>query len=198
MRPLRVVVIDDDAATCDFLRAVFTAEGHECQVFVDPGAAERHLASQKADLAMVDVYLGDTNGIDLLAHLQELQPELYPVVMTARASVETAARSVAEGAVDYVSKPLGVDEIRQICVRADGFRSQPRKAATVLPAEPAESAILGRSPKMLEVYKAVGRVAASNANVLITGASGTGKELVARAIHQHSKRAQQPFIPVNC
>ncbi len=199
MRPLRVVVIDDDAATCDFLRAVFTAEGHECRVFVEAAAAERHLASQKADLAMVDVYLGKTNGIDLLGRLQHLQPELYPVVMTARASVETAARSVAEGAVDYVSKPLGVDEIRRICERADGFRSQSRKAAAAAPpGEPAESAIIGRSPKMLEVYKAVGRVAASSANVLITGASGTGKELVARAIHQHSKRAQQPFIPVNC
>ncbi|HYX67784.1 MAG TPA: sigma-54 dependent transcriptional regulator [Terriglobales bacterium] len=198
MRPLRVVVIDDDPSTCDFLRAVFTAEGHECQVFVEPDAAERHLASQKADLAMVDVYLGRVNGIDLLARLQELQPELYPVMMTARASVETAARSVAEGAVDYVSKPLEIDEIRKICARADGFRAQSRKAAVELPAEAADSAIIGRSPKMLEVYKAVGRVAASNANVLITGPSGTGKELVARAIHQHSKRAQHPFIPVNC
>ena len=198
MRPLRVVVIDDDASTCDFLRAVFTAEGHECQVFVEPAAAERHLANEKADLAMVDVYLGSVNGIDLLSRLQDLQPELYPVVMTAKASVETAARSVAEGAVDYVSKPLGIDEIRHICQRADGFRSQARKPVAEFPVEASESAIVGRSPQMLEVYKAVGRVAASNANVLITGASGTGKELVARAIHQHSKRAQKPFTPVNC
>jgi len=198
MRPLRVVVIDDDAATCDFLRAVFTAEGHDCRAFLEPGAAERHLASQRADLVMVDVYLGDTNGTDLLSRLQSIQPELYPVVMTARASVETAARSVAEGAVDYFSKPLSVDDIRQICARADGFRLQARKVAAEEPMEESDSAIIGRSARMLDVYKSVGRVAGSNVNVLITGPSGTGKELIARAIHQHSKRAQQPFIPVNC
>jgi len=198
MRPLRVVVIDDDADTCAFLRTVFSEEGHDCQAFLNAESAERHLAANKADLALVDIYLGTANGIDLLGRLQELQPELYPVVMTARISVETAARSVAEGAVDYVSKPLTIEQIRQICTRADGFRSHSRKPPAPVQVELEDSAIIGSSPQMLEVYKAVGRVAASNANVLITGASGTGKELVARAIHQHSKRAPQPFIPVNC
>jgi DNA-binding NtrC family response regulator len=198
MRPLRVVVIDDDADTCAFLRAVFSAEGHDCQVFLNAESAEQHLAANKADLALVDIYLGSTNGIDLLGRLQALQPELYPVVMTARISVETAARSVAEGAVDYVSKPLTIEQIRQICARADGFRSHSRKPPAPAQVRLEDSAIIGSSPNMLEVYKAVGRVAPSNANVLITGASGTGKELVARAIHQHSKRAPQPFIPVNC
>ena len=198
MRPLRVVVIDDDADTCAFLRTVFSAEGHECRTFLNAESAELYLAGNKADLALVDIYLGTANGIDLLSRLQALQPELYPVVMTARVSVETAARSVAEGAVDYVSKPLTIEQIKQICSRADGFRSQSRKPQAPAKTESQDSAIIGSSPKMLEVYKAVGRVAASNANVLITGASGTGKELVARAIHEHSKRAAQPFIPVNC
>jgi DNA-binding NtrC family response regulator len=198
MEPLRVVVIDDEVNTCTFLRAVFEAEGHGCCTFLRAEEAELYLAANHADLVMVDVYLGELNGIDLLERLRTLRPHLYPVVMTANVSVETAARALSEGAVDYVSKPLTAEQIRAIASRADGFRFQQREPAVPQLDEPLDSAIIGRSPKMLDVYKAIGRVAASNVGVLITGASGTGKELVARAIHQHSKRNDQPFTPVNC
>jgi DNA-binding NtrC family response regulator len=198
MQPLRVVVIDDESDTCSFLQAVFRAEGHECHTFLRAEEAEQYLEENKVDLAMVDVYLGPLNGIDLLQRLCTLQPKLYPVVMTANISVETAARALSEGAVDYVSKPLAIEQVRAIAARADKFRLQNRAEPAAPVAEIRDSAIVGRSSKMLEVYKAIGRVAASNVNVLITGASGTGKELVARAIHQHSKRAKQPFTPVNC
>jgi len=197
MQPLRVVVIDDEPSTCAFLQAVFVAEGHECRTFVRAVEAEQYLAANEADLAMVDVYLGPVNGIDVLQRLKELRPRIYPVIMTANVSVETAARAISEGAVDYVSKPLTAEQIRAIAKRADGFRQQQQISAPVVE-ESQDSAIVGRSPKMLEVYKVIGRVAASNVSVLITGASGTGKELVARAIHQHSKRNDQPFTPVNC
>jgi len=195
---MRVIVIDDEPNTCAFLQAAFTAEGHQCQTFVRPEEAERYLAEADADLAMVDVYLGAVNGIDLLSRLRALKPDLYPVIMTAHVSVETAARSVAEGAVDYVSKPLTIEQIRGICQRARGARAQKQEPAEEPATAVQDSAIIGSSAKMLAIYKAIGRVAASNVNVLITGASGTGKELVASAIHQHSKRAQQPFTPVNC
>ena len=195
---MRVIVIDDEPNTCAFLQAAFTAEGHQCHTFVRPEEAERYLADADADLAIVDVYLGAMNGIDLLSRLRALKPELYPVIMTAHVSVETAARSVAEGAVDYVSKPLTVEQIRAICQRARGARAQKKEPAEEPGTPVQDSAIIGSSSKMLAIYKAIGRVAASNVNVLITGASGTGKELVARAIHQHSKREQQPFTPVNC
>ena len=198
MQPLRVVVIDDEADTCAFLRAVLTAEGHDCRVFLNAEAAERHLADYHADLALVDIYLGKVNGIDLLARLKELRPRMYAAIMTAHVSVETAAKSVAQGAIDYIRKPITVEQIRQLCERAKAFLAH-RDAADEQPEpELPFSAIVGRSPRMLQVYKEIGRVALSNANVFITGTSGTGKELVARAIHQHSKRASQPFIPVNC
>jgi DNA-binding NtrC family response regulator len=199
MQPLRVVIIDDEPSTCALLQAVFAAEGHQCQTFLRAEEAEEYLRTHEADLAMVDVYLGPFNGIDLLENLRLLRPRLYPVIMTANVSVETAARALTQGAIDYVSKPLTADQIRAIAARADGFRLQHREPAAVpVVEESPDSAIIGRSPKMLEVYKAVGRVAASNVSVLITGTSGTGKELVARAIHQHSKRKDQPFTPVNC
>jgi DNA-binding NtrC family response regulator len=197
MQPLRVVVVDDEPSACSFLQAVFAAEGHECHTFLRPEEAEQYLAANEADLAMVDVYLGTVNGIDLLQRLRSLQPNLYSVIMTAHVSVETAARSLSEGAVDYVSKPLTIEQVKGIAARADRFRLQNQQPVAT-PDELQDSAIIGRSPKMLDVYKSIGRVAVSNLNVLITGASGTGKELVARAIHQHSKRAQQPFTPVNC
>src|SRR5215831_16034957 len=182
MQALRVVVIDDDPGTCEFLRAIFTAEGHDCQTFLRADVAEQHLAANPADLVMVDVYLGAENGIDLLRRFRELQPRLYPVIMTANVSVETAARALSEGAVDYVSKPLTIEQVRDIARRAQEFRSQKREEVPASIPELHESAIVGRSPKMLEVYKSIGRVAGSDVTVLITGPSGSGKELVARAI----------------
>jgi len=199
MHPLRVLIVDDDPNTCSFLKAVFAAEGHQCEAFLRAEEAEQYLGEHEADLVMVDVYLGALNGIDVLQKLRTLCPDkMYAVIMTAHISVETAARSLSEGAIDYVGKPLSIEQVRAIAARASDFRSQNREELPLPELEPAESAIIGRSPKMLEVYKSIGRVAASNVSVLITGASGTGKELVARAIHQHSKRAQQVFTPVNC
>jgi DNA-binding NtrC family response regulator len=198
MHPLRVVVVDDEANTCSFLQAVFAAEGHECHSFLRAEEAERYLEANQADLAMVDVYLGCTNGIDVLQRMIARQDRLYPVIMTANVSVETAARALREGAVDYVSKPLTIEQVRDLARRAEEFRSQKREEAAAPVPELHKSAIVGRSPKMLEVYKAIGRVAGSDVNVLITGPSGSGKELVARAMHQHSKRAAEPFTPVNC
>jgi DNA-binding NtrC family response regulator len=193
---LRVVIVDDDPATCVFLESVLTAEGHECKAFVRPEEGEAYLCNNPVDLAIVDVYLGRTTGVELLRRCRVHRPNLYSVVITGQISVEMAARSVAEGAVDYQQKPLSIDDVVKIAQRAVEHKS--RTSETFVPEEIEDSSIVGRSPKMLEVYKAIARVAPSNANVLITGASGTGKELVARAIHDHSKRAQLPFTPVNC
>ena len=199
MRPLKVVVLDDEYGTRAFLSAAFAAEGHECVSFARAKEAEEYLSHQPVDLAMVDVYLGAENGIDLLHRLRDLQPDLYPVVMTAHASLDTAARSVAEGAVDYVSKPIDMQSIRILC---DSVRKMRSERATATPDAEVRassgSAMVGKSPLMLEVFKTVGRVASSDVPVLITGPSGVGKELVARAIHEHSKRASQPFVAVNC
>lgn len=198
MQPLRVLVVDDDPSTCSFLKAALGADGHDCHTFLRVEEAENHLAETKVDLVMVDVYLGSVNGIDVLRKFRVMYPKMYAVIMTAHISVETAARSLGEGAVDYVSKPLSVEQIRAIAQRAVAYRSRSQEELPSSETGRAESAIIGRSAKMLEVYKAVGRVAASNMNVLITGASGTGKELVAQAIHQHSKRSRHVFTPVNC
>lgn len=117
-------------------------------------------------------------------------------MMTAHATLETVTQSFGGGALEYLSKPLLIDDLLALVNKLESSRSSD---AEIAPAGPApDTAIVGRSPKMLEVYRAIARVAPSNASVLILGASGTGKELVARAIHVHSPRAHMPFMPVNC
>ncbi len=197
--PVQILVVDDDRATAGWLHSVLTAEGYECEVAHSREEAEAVLSQKPFHIAFADIYLGDANGLDLVKRVQGLQPECNCVVMTAHATVETAARSVVEGALEYLGKPLLIDELLAVVRRL----AQPRKpnpegvdaaAADFSP----ESAIIGRSPRMLEVYRAIARVAPSDATVLISGASGTGKELVAKAIHAHSSRAEKPFTPINC
>src|SRR5258707_3652077 len=193
---LRVLVVDDDNSICRWLNAVLTAEGYECRAARSVEDAEPLLREGPIDLALLDIYIGQSNGLEFLEKLKSLQPECKCVVMTGHASVETVARSVAGGALEYLSKPLLIDELIALLRKLTGPRQTPSPAQKDSFAP--ESAIIGRSPKMLEVYRAVARVAPSTASVLITGASGSGKELVARAIHAHSARAEMPFTPINC
>jgi DNA-binding NtrC family response regulator len=193
---LQVVIVDDDPGTCAFLETVLTEAEHRCKSFVRASEAETYITNHPVDLAIVDVYLGPTTGVELLRRCRAHRPKLYSVVITGQVSLEMAARSVAEGAVDYIQKPLAIDSVLEIAERALEHRE---RAAEDSPPQPeSESKIVGTSPSMLQVYKLIARVAPSTANVLITGASGTGKELVARAIHEHSRRAELPFTPVNC
>jgi DNA-binding NtrC family response regulator len=195
-KPLRVLVVDDDNSICRWLNAVLTAEGYECRAARSVEDAEPLLREGPIDLALLDIYIGQSNGLEFLEKLKTLQPECKCVVMTAHASVETVARSVAGGALEYLSKPLLIDELLALLRKLTGPRQTPSPGRKDSFAP--ESAIIGRSPKMLEVYRAVARVAPSTASVLISGASGSGKELVARAIHAHSARTEMPFTPINC
>jgi DNA-binding NtrC family response regulator len=195
-KPLRVLVVDDDKSICRWLNAVLTAEGYECRTVRSVEDAEPLLHEGPIDLALLDIYIGQANGLEFLEKLKSLQPVCKCVMMTAHASVETVARSVSGGALEYLSKPLLIDELLALLRKLTGPRQIPSPAPKDNFAP--ESAIIGRSPKMLEVYRAVARVAPSTASVLITGASGSGKELVARAIHAHSARADMAFTPINC
>ncbi len=195
-KQLKILVVDDDKSICRWLNAVLTEEGYECLAARSVEEAEPLLRKGRVDLALLDIYLGQANGLEFIEKLKKLQPKCKCVVMTAHASVETVAGSVAAGALEYLSKPLLIDELLALLQKLAG----PQQTRSHAPKDSfaPESAIIGRSPKMLEVYRAVGRVAPTAANVLITGASGSGKELVARAIHVHSARAERPFTPINC
>jgi len=193
----QVLIVDDDQSICKWLSAVLTAEGYLCRIAHSCEEAEPLLRKGHFQLTLLDIYLGNRNGLEFLERLKSLQPECNCVMMTAHASVETVARSVAGGALEYLSKPLLIDELLTVVRRIQNRLSAAVSAPKEEGSSP-DSAIVGRSPRMLEVYRAIARVAPSTASVLITGASGTGKELVARAIHEHSRRSQKPFTPINC
>src|SRR5260221_1839630 len=193
---LRVLVVDDDKSICRWLDAVLTDEGYDCVPAQGVEEAERLLHEGPIDLALLDIYIGTATDLKFLKKERPLQPDCKCVVMTEHATVETVARSVGGGALEYLSKPLLTDKLlallRKIASPHQEAAYEPEYSFT-----PA-STIIGRSLKMLEVYRAVARAAPSAASVLITGASGSGKELVARAIHAHSPRVSMPFTPINC
>ncbi len=196
-----ILLVDDDRATRQWLNSVLTAEGHNCYSARDPQEAEAHLQQHAVQLALVDIYLGQSNGVEFLKRIKTLRPECDCVMMTAHASVETLARSVRDGAAEYLGKPLRVDDLLG-CIERLKARWQTSPAGSLMASDEPEgfegTSIIGRSPKMLEVYRTIGRVAPTDATVLIVGGSGTGKERVASAIHENSKRANKPMTAINC
>jgi DNA-binding NtrC family response regulator len=193
----KVLIVDDDAVSCRLLTEVLTQEGITVVWDTDPLHALARVAEEPIDLAVLDMRMPEMNGIELLRRLRAKLPELPVIVMTGFGSVDTAVEAISAGAVDYVSKPMNVDEIRASVRRALG-RSAEAQAAVPLGDDAAVAGMVGRTPAMVEVYKTIARVAPGPSTVLILGESGTGKELIARAIHQHSPRRTRPFVAVDC
>jgi DNA-binding NtrC family response regulator len=200
--PIEILVVDDDKSTRQWLCSVLDAEGYVCHAAGNTQEAENLLRGREVQLALVDIYLGDANGVEFLQRIKAIQPDCDCVMMTAHASVETMAQSVKDGAVEYLGKPLRIDDLLGL-VRRLANRRQSRSSgiAVAEEADPrgyAGTAIVGRSPGMLEVYRSIARVAPTDATVLIVGPSGSGKERVARAIHAHSRRANNLMTAINC
>jgi DNA-binding NtrC family response regulator len=200
--PQEILIVDDDKATRQWLGSVLGAEGYVCHAARNPEEAEEILRRTGVQLALVDIYLGEANGVEFLRRIKANQPDCDCVMMTAHASMETMAESVKDGAVEYLGKPLRIDELLGLVHRLEERRqnlANGQLAAEELEPEGfAGTAIIGRSPRMLEVYRSVARVAPTDATVLIVGPSGSGKERVARAIHAHSRRSSKPMTAINC
>ena len=179
----RILVADDDAVTCQLMSEVLSRDGSTVIGETDPRRALARAAEEHIDLAIVDVQMPDLDGLALLRTLRGRSPDLPVVIMTAFGSIQTAVDAIAYGAVDYVSKPMNVEEIRATVQRVLGRR---REAQAVLPAAgEGPGGMIGRAPAMVDIYKTIARVASAPTTVLILGESGTGKELIARAIHEH-------------
>jgi DNA-binding NtrC family response regulator len=192
----RILVVDDDAVTCRLLTEVLSRDGATVLSETDPRRAIPRVAEDPVDLAILDVRMPRVDGLELLRGLRERLPGLPVVIMTAFGSIDTAVQAYASGAIDYVSKPMNLEEIRATVRRVLDRRTQ----ATVPPPPEGDElgGMVGRSPAMVEVYKTIARVAPGPSTVLVLGESGTGKELVARAIHDHSGRRARPFLAVDC
>ncbi|MGC2695437.1 MAG: sigma-54 dependent transcriptional regulator [Candidatus Angelobacter sp.] len=196
-RNFRILIVDDDDSTRSLLSSILAAEGYECLTANSVVSADVILRQEPVQLALLDLYLGTTNGLNVLDLIKVLQPQCACVIMTAHTSIETVTQSLGSGAIEYLGKPLLIDDLLALVRKVQASRRASKETAAAMDDGP-ETSIIGRTPKMLEVYRAIARVAPTEAGVLILGASGTGKELVARALHDHSTRAKMPFVPVNC
>ncbi len=201
-RNAKILVVDDDPDTRDLLSEVLESDGYHV---VTAAGAQEALAAGKAanfDVILSDIRLGpELNGLDVLRAFKSIQPDSEVILITAFGSMETAIEAVKAGAFDYLSKPFKIEDVLCRVRRALENRSLVRETRNLIPPSATQvplSSLVGRSSAMLEVYKKIGMVADSRATVLITGESGTGKDLVARAIHANGPRAKQRFLAVNC
>jgi DNA-binding NtrC family response regulator len=197
----RILVVDDDPETCRFMNELLREPEREIEMAETPEDALARLAQGRFDLVVSDINLNaDQNGLDLLRAFKASDPEVEVVLISAFGTLETALEAVKAGAFDYVSKPVDIGQVREVVARALVRRaraSEPR-AAPFPVGRAAPDGLIGRSGGMLAVYKQIALACGSDAPVLVHGETGTGKELVARAIHRNGARAQRAFVPVNC
>ncbi|MEO8604781.1 MAG: sigma-54 dependent transcriptional regulator [bacterium] len=191
----RVLVVDDDAVSCQLLTEVLEHDGLQVVAETDPTRALACVQRGAVDLAILDLRMPQVSGLALMRQLREVAPDLPTVIMTAFGSMDTAVEAISSGAIDYVSKPMNVEEIRAVVQR---ILERPRTTAATEPTGAEADGMIGRTPVMIALYKTIARVAPTPSTVLILGDSGTGKELVARAIHRHSARRERPFVAVDC
>jgi two-component system response regulator AtoC len=197
----RVLVVDDDRSICETLLGHFTRSGIEATVVESAEAALSQLSTVDPDLLFTDVRMPGMDGLTLLALVRERAPDVDIVVMTAFEDMKTAIAAMRAGAIEYLVKPLDLDVIDLVLDRS--FRERAvRRRMRHLSAEAAKpysiSELVGRDPGMIDIYKRIGTVARSRTSVLIRGETGTGKEVIARAIHFNSADAEEPFVAVNC
>ena len=197
----KLLIVDDELSVRDSLGKWFREEGYEIGTAENASDALTRMAENKWDLALLDIKMRGTDGIELQRRLHELDSTLIVIMMTGYASVETAVTALKNGAYDYVSKPLDPDELAHLVKKALAHRraeqENVRLRETVAEAtRPGD--LIGNSPAMRKVCEAIDTVGPTDANVLITGESGTGKELVVRAIHAASMRRFHPLVAIHC
>src|SRR5262245_50523508 len=197
-----LLVVDDDAVVREALVDALVDAGYDVRAANDGARAIALLAERAPDVVLSDVRMPGMDGLALLALLRERAPEIPVLLMTAFDDMPTVVAAMREGATDFLVKPLDLHELRSRVARViDDRRARDRAARGRRGEEETPQRLadlVGRDPRMIEIYKLVGQVAATRANVLIRGESGTGKELIARAIHDHSREAGEPFVPINC
>src|SRR5262252_8511802 len=194
----KILLIEDDPGIVMTLRRVLADEGHRVSVEKRGDLGSAVAEKDSFDLIITDLKLPGLGGLDLVRRLHAARPHLPIILMTAHGTTETAIEATKSGAYDYVLKPFEIPEFLELVEKA--LRSR------FLMVEPVEiggtgatgGALVGNSRAMQAIYKEIGRIASKPVNVLIRGETGTGKELIARAIYQHSDRSKAPFIAINC
>ncbi|MBL8889212.1 MAG: sigma-54-dependent Fis family transcriptional regulator [Planctomycetaceae bacterium] len=203
LESLHVMCVDDERQLREFMQEELPRYGHRVTTFADGASALAALGSQSFDCALVDLKMPGMNGLELIARLRESAPDLQTILLTGNADLNVAVQSMRLGAFDFLEKPCKLRELETALLRvADKLAlvRQCRKLERQVEAQTAQktTALVGSHPTMQELQRIIQRVAPTNSTVLILGETGTGKELVARSIHQQSTRAAQAFVAVNC
>ncbi len=196
-----LLVVDDDQVSRELLAEVLGREGYRVRIASGGEECLRLAEAEPFDMALVDLRMPDLDGLGVLGRLATIQPDLPVVILTAFATIETAIEAVRAGAYDYLSKPFRMEEIKVVVRRtleARRLALENLHYRQELKAQYRFENLVGQSHQIVEIYKLVARVARLDTTVLILGETGTGKELVARAIHYASARGDRPFVVVDC
>jgi two-component system NtrC family response regulator len=200
---LQVMCVDDEPQLREFMAEEIPRYGHQVTVFADAASALTALQNQSFDCALVDWKMPGMDGLELIQRLREQAPDIQPILLTGNADLNVAVQALRLGAFDFLEKPCKLRELETALLRvADkvSLLRQCRKLERQVEAQSAQAtrSLVGVHPLMQDMARIIQRVAPTAATVLILGETGTGKELVARAIHQQSTRARQSFVAVNC
>ena len=195
-----VLVVDDEEVMREILDSLLTKEGYRVKLAATGEGGLELMRREPVDVAIVDVMLPDMSGIEVLEALKKADPEMVVMMITAFASVETAITAMKIGAFDYITKPFKNDEVLAVVANGAHQRhlvTENRTLKQALSSRQRYDVLVGKAPKMQEVYTLIQQVAPSRSTVLISGESGTGKELAAKAIHNNSTRREKAFVTVN-
>ena len=194
----KLLIVEDDSSVRTTMATCLELEGYEVEAVASTREALESLEKQSFPIVISDIYLDERTGIDVLKSARRQNPDCAVILMTGRGSMETVMAATAGGAFEYLAKPFEMAQMIETIKRAEksleGSGEDEAESIDDLP----ETEMIGSSKAMVEIYKTISRVAPTDATVLIEGETGTGKELIARMIHKHSLRANQPFVPVDC
>jgi nitrogen regulation protein NR(I) len=195
-----LLVVDDETAILHAFRRAFTSYDLTLITAQTGTDGLQRVQDDKPDVVVLDINLPDRNGLDVFREIQSGDARIPVIFITGHGTTDTAIEAIKLGAFDYLLKPLELDQVEEVVERALEISRRMRTPAITSeePFQEEADLIVGRSPQMQEIYKAIGRVAAQDVTVLLLGETGTGKDLIARAIYQHSRRAAGPFLAVNC
>lgn len=196
--PPRLLLIEDDRSLAAGLESVLTAEGYTVTLSARGDTGCELASTQDFEVILTDLRLPGLGGLDVVRRLHAAQPARPIILMTAHGTTETAIEATKLGAYDYLLKPFEMEELIDLVSQAVTSSRQASTRVELGGGPGAKEAIIGQSRAMQAIYKEIGRIAPRPVSVLIRGETGTGKELIARALHQHSDRARGPFVAVNC
>jgi two-component system, NtrC family, response regulator PilR len=197
----RILVVDDEPSMREMLRIVLRRDGYDVTVAANGAQAIDILQSERVDFLLSDIRMPDVSGVDVLRAGKETNRDLVAFMMTAFASTDTAVEAMRLGAVDYFTKPFNMDELRlKVRQQLEALRLKQENVLLkrALNSSNEFCSMIGRSDVMLDLFKMIETIAKTTSTVLITGESGTGKDLVARAVHYNSLRRERPFVALNC